>query len=64
MTQHLVETRFFHVEDFAAQGKDGLIATIAPLLRRAARRIALDQKQFAALRVLFLAVRQLAGQAA
>jgi hypothetical protein len=41
--QHLVEARFFDVEDFSLERQDRLSAPVAALLRRAAGGIALDQ---------------------
>ena len=43
--EHLIEPFFLDVERFSAQGKNGLKLPHARLLRRAARRIALDDKQ-------------------
>ena len=62
--QHLVVARFLDVEDFSFERQDGLVFAVAALLRRAARRFALDHKQFAARRIAFLAVRQLSRQPA
>src|SRR5206468_5746407 len=64
VAQHLVEPGLLHVQDLAAQGQDGLVATVASLFGRPAGGIALDQEEFAARGVLLLAVRQLPGQAA
>src|SRR2546429_2997923 len=60
----LVVARFLDVEDFSFERQDGLVFAVAALLRRAARRLALDHKQFAARRIAFLAVRQLSRQPA
>ena len=60
--QHLAHVRFPGVQNLAAQRHDGLGHPVARLFRRASRRIALDQEQFAARRVLGHAVRELAGQ--
>ena len=62
--EHLVEAGLLHVEDLALERQDGLELAVAPLLGRAAGRVALDQVQFAQGRVLLLAVGQLARQAA
>ena len=43
--QHLVETRFFNVQNLAFQRQDRLKAPVAALLGRAAGGIALHQKQ-------------------
>ena len=61
--EHLVEAGLLHVENLAAQGKDGLGAAVAPLLGRTARRIALHQEHLGEGRVLLLAVGELARQA-
>ena len=61
--KHLVKARLFNVQDFPAQGKDGLRFWIAPLLGRAACGIALNDEQLAFRGVLALAVRKLPGQA-
>jgi hypothetical protein len=62
VAQHLVVARFFDVEDFALQRQNGLEAAVAALLGGAAGRFALDQEQLAALRILLLAIGQLAGR--
>ncbi len=64
VAQHLVVARLLHVEDLALERQDRLEAPVAPLLGGAAGRFALHQEQLAALRVLLLAIGQLAGQAA
>ena len=64
MPQHLVVAGLFHVQDFALERQDGLIPPVAPGLRGAAGRFALDQEQLAALRILLLAIGQLARQSA
>ena len=61
-TEHFVETRPLHVQDLAAQRQDRLERPVARLLRRPARRIALDDEDFGTRRIAFLAIRQLAGQ--
>ncbi len=61
--QHLVEARFFDVEDLSLQRQDRLGAPVAPLLGGTAGRIALDQEQLGQRRVLLLAIGELAGQA-
>ena len=60
--QHLVEARLLHVEDLALQRQDRLVLAVASLLRRAARGISLHEVQLRQGRVLFLAIRELAGQ--
>ena len=62
--EHLVDARAFDVEDFAAQRQDRLDASVAALLGRAAGRVALDDEQFAARGVAFLAIGELARQRA
>src|SRR6202011_4209585 len=64
VAEHLVITRFFYVENFSFQRQDGLEAPVAALLGGAAGGFSLDQKQFAALRLAFGTIRQLAGKAA
>src|SRR4029078_1035094 len=59
----LVETRPLDVEYLPAQRQDRLELAVAPLLRRAARRIALDEGALAQRGVALLAVGELAGQA-
>src|SRR4029079_17843395 len=54
--EHLVQTCTLHVEHLAEQRQDGLEASVATLLGRAARGVALHDVQLAALRVTFLAV--------
>ena len=46
-TQHLVETRPFHIQDLAAQGQDGLGGAVAPLLGGTAGGIALNDEKLA-----------------
>ena len=62
--QHLVEAGFLDVEDLALDRQDRLEAAIAPLLRRAACRLTLDDVDLAQRRIAFLAVGELAGQRA
>ena len=57
-----MQTGALHVEDFTAQGQDGLRLAVAGLLGRAACGIALYDEDFGVLRGLGRAVRQLAGQ--
>jgi hypothetical protein len=61
--QQLFVAGFFHVQDLAAQGQDGLEFAVAALLGRAAGGVTLDDVDFAHRRVFFLAVGQFAGQA-
>ena len=61
--QHLVEARALDVQDLALQRQDRLRAPIAALLGGAAGRVALDDEELGQRRILFLAVRELAGQA-
>ena len=62
--QHLVVARLLDVQDLALERQNRLIAPVAAALGGAAGRFALDQEQLAALRILLLAIGQLAGQAA
>ena len=57
-----VEARLLDVEHLAPERQDGLIAAVAPLLGRAARRVALDDIDLGQGRVALLAVGQLARQ--
>src|SRR5690606_8324027 len=61
--EHAVEARTLDVEDLAAQRQHRLVLAVAALLGRATGRVALDDEQLRQRRILFLAVRQLAGQA-
>ena len=61
--EQLLVARFFHVQNLAAQRQDRLELAVATLLGGATGGVALDNVDFAARRVFFLAVRQLAGQA-
>ena len=61
--QRLGAVGLFHIQNFSAQGQNRLKGAGAPLLRRAAGRVALHQKQLAFGRILFLTIRQFAGQA-
>jgi len=60
--EHLIETRFFYIEDLAAQRQDRLKFAVAPLLGGPSGRIPLDDEDLTLCRVPFLAVRQLSGQ--
>ena len=60
--EHLVEAGLLDVQDLAAQGKDRLVAAVAPLLGGAACRISFYDVEFAELRIALLAVGQLPRQ--
>ena len=60
--EHLVEPGPLDVEDLSFERKDGLEATIPPLLGRAACGVALDEVDLAEAGVALLAVGQLAGK--
>jgi hypothetical protein len=62
--QHLVEAGLLDVEDLALDRQDRLEATIPALLCRPAGRLALDDVDLALCRIAFLAVGELAGEAA
>src|ERR1700681_4451607 len=64
VAKHLVVARFFYVENFSFERKDRLIFAVAAHFRGAARRFALDDEKFAASRIAFLAIGELAGQPA
>ena len=57
----LVFARFLDVDQFAADGEDGLVTPIAPLFGRAAGGIALDNVKFGQFRVALGTVGQFAG---
>src|SRR5579883_3460764 len=61
--QHFVVAGLFDVEDFALEREDGLEAAVAALFGGAAGGFALDQEQFAAIRLALRAVGELAGEA-
>ena len=52
---------FLYVQDFTAQGQDGLVLAVSSLLGRSACRVTLDEEQFAFFGVLAGAVGQFAG---
>src|SRR6185503_12267914 len=58
----LVQARLLDVQDLAAEREDGLETAVPALLRRATRRVALDDEQLAACRITLLAVGELAGE--
>src|SRR5277367_2859332 len=64
VAEHFVVAGFFDVQDLALERQDGLVAAIASALSRAAGGFALDQEDFAARGIAFLAVGELSGQAA
>src|SRR5579864_525271 len=63
VAEHLVVTRFLDVEDFAFERQDCLVLAVAALLCGAARGFALNDKQFAARGVAFLAVSEFSRKA-
>ena len=64
VAEHLVVAGLFDVQDFALERQDGLVAAVAAALGRASGRLTLDKKQFAAGRIAFLAIGELARQSA
>ena len=64
VAEHLVVAGFFDVQDFAFERKDRLVLAVAPALGGAACGLSLNEEQLAARRIAFLAIGQLAGQAA
>ena len=60
--QHLIETRFLHVDDLAFDREDRLETPVAPLLRRTACGVALDDVELGQRGIALGAVRQFAGQ--
>ena len=47
VVQLTAKVRLLHVKDLASQRQDRLVATVASLLRRAARGVTLDNEDFA-----------------
>src|SRR5262249_52985423 len=64
VAQHFVVAGLFDVEDFALERKDGLVFAVAALLGGTACGFSLDDEEFAAGGIAFLAIGELAGQAA
>src|SRR6202522_977106 len=64
VAEHLVVAGFFDVEDLAIEGQDGLVAAIAAAFGGAAGGFTLDEEDFAARGIAFLAIGELSGQAA
>jgi hypothetical protein len=62
VVERLVDTRLFDADDLAPERQDGLVAPVAALLGRAARRVALDEVQLALGRITLGAVGELAGK--
>ena len=60
--EHLVEARLLDVQDLALEREDRLRAPVAPLLGRAAGRVALHDEDLRKRGVPFLAVRELSGE--
>ena len=60
--KHFVKAGAFRIQDFAAQGQDGLIFWVTPLLCRTACRITFHDEQFGFNGILALAVGKFAGQ--
>ena len=63
VVENLVQASLFHVEQLSTQGQNGLREAISPLLRRATRRIALHDIEFALGGILLCTVSKFAGQA-
>ncbi len=64
VAQHLVVAGLFDVEDFALERQDRLIAAVAPALGGAAGGFSLDDEDFAARGIAFLAIGEFSRQAA
>ena len=62
--EHLVQPRLLDVQDLSAQRQDRLRAPVAALLGRTAGAVSFDDEELRESGVLFLAVRELAGQRA
>ena len=60
--QHLVKTGALGIQDLAAQGQNGLIFGITPLLGRTACRVTFHDEKFGFNRILALAVCQFTRQ--
>src|SRR6185436_4969530 len=60
--EHLVEARFFDVQDLPAKRQDRLELPVAPLLGAAARAVSLDDEELREGGVFLLAVRELSGE--
>ena len=57
-----IHSRLLYIQDFTAERQNSLGLSIACGLRRTACRISLDNENFAFLRILTRAIRQLSGQ--
>ena len=64
VVQHLVQAGLLHVEDFAAQGQDGLEGTVTALFGAAASGVPFDDVDFRFFRILTGTVRQFPRQGA
>ena len=64
VAEHFVVAGFFDVENFALEGEDGLKFTVAAHFGGAAGGFTLDDEEFAARGIAFLAIGELAGKAA
>jgi hypothetical protein len=62
--KHLIEPRFLRVNKFSAQRQDGLEATVAALLGRAAGGVTLDDIKFCEGGIAFGAIGEFAGETA
>ena len=62
VVQHLVQAGLLHVEDFAAQGQDGLEGTVTALFGAAASGVPFDDVDFRFFRILTGTVRQFPGR--
>src|SRR6185436_9932878 len=62
VAENLVHPRLLDVQNLAADRHDGLEATVSPLLRGSAGRVALDDVQLAVLGIVPGAIRELSGQ--
>ena len=60
--EHLIESGLFYVKDLPFKGKDSLMLAIPPLFGRTTCRVSLNDIDFTADRIPFLAVRQFAGE--
>ena len=60
--ENFIQARFFHIQDFSLQGKDGLEASVAALFSRATGGIALHQIYFALCGIVNTAIGKFTGQ--
>ena len=62
--EKLIDPCFLDIDEFAPNGQDRLVPSIAPLFGGAAGGITLDDVQFGQLRIAFTAIRQFSRKSA